>query len=552
MCTNVFCVFEGGGAKGVAHVGALRAIEFVEEFEVKGFAGTSAGAIVAALAAAGWSSDELVSQHPDGTVESQALQAIDKPDATSLADLFGGEWNKLQKLGGKHDSKALGAGWLEETRRKWTLTLLFLATWPIFYHVGRWLLEGSGGWLRIAAEAVAIGAWAMYGWRWWWVLRSLKTLWRDFRGVADMKPIVEVLDKLLEAKIKPEGERVTFKDLSEKGRDLKIVAANINTGSMKLFDAAGTPGIAVADAVAASACIPVAFTPVNIEKQQFCDGGIVSNLPAWTFDDERLLDDECLVVTCELLDVDTGQADSDENAELSGLKLLIQTARTAVFGGAALNTRGLQHHIRIPMEPDVGLLEFDRTGKHLKAIDDAEKIAELRIDAYRFEQESLVEIHEAAVAYLKAIGIPDFSLRTALAREVKLVDRPPAVYALWCSEGFSEYRDSRLLLPVRESLVGRSIERRCPCSLHLDDPSDHDFFHRLDRRPASIRLLPNDREWVVAVPLNRAPGGLDNVPPEHISVAVTIDCNAKLPGSFNDHLRELRNIVDNFGVFTPY
>ena len=51
-------VFEGGGAKGLAFVGALRALE---ERNVKPgrLMGTSAGAFMATLVAAGFSADKL-------------------------------------------------------------------------------------------------------------------------------------------------------------------------------------------------------------------------------------------------------------------------------------------------------------------------------------------------------------------------------------------------------------------------------------------------------------------------------------------------------------
>lgn len=553
MQTKVFCVFEGGGAKGVAHVGALRAIENVDDYEVKGFAGTSAGAIVAALAAVGWSSDELIKKHDDGRVESKALHAIGNGGATSLAELFGDEWGKLKRLGGNDSSEGLGTGWLQKTRTKWLCILLFLAMWPMFYHVGRWISGDWAGWARILVELVALGAWICYFVVWARVVIALREIWFHFRGVASMVPVIQVLDKLFQAKINPKGDRVTFRDVREQtGYDLKIVAANIHSGTMKLFDASGTPDIAVADAVAASACIPVVFSPVEIEGQQFCDGGIVSNLPAWTFDDKRLLDNESLIVTCELLDGSAGNIEDDEVQALEGAQLLLKMARTAAFGGAALNTRGLQHHIRIPMEPDVGILEFDKTEKHLKAVDDAAKVAELTIDSYRFEQESLTEIYEGVLAYLVSIDITNCKLRAALVREVKLVDRPPAAYTLWCNKGFDGYRDTRLLLPVKDSLVGRSVIACSPCGLDLDKPDELAIYNQLDHRPHGAKLLPDDRKWVVVVPFNRWPEGADNVAPEHISVAVTLDGDVSLPDHVSDHLVQLRKIVDKCGVFTPY
>ena len=55
-----FAIFEGGGAKGITHLGALKALDDVEMARL-GVAGTSAGAIVAALSAVGYSAEELFS-----------------------------------------------------------------------------------------------------------------------------------------------------------------------------------------------------------------------------------------------------------------------------------------------------------------------------------------------------------------------------------------------------------------------------------------------------------------------------------------------------------
>lgn len=55
---NIFGLFEGGGVRGTALVGALKAAEEASLTSI-GYAGTSAGAIVAALAAAGYQADEM-------------------------------------------------------------------------------------------------------------------------------------------------------------------------------------------------------------------------------------------------------------------------------------------------------------------------------------------------------------------------------------------------------------------------------------------------------------------------------------------------------------
>ncbi len=55
---RVFVAFEGGGAKGLVHIGALKALEEYGA-DICGLAGTSAGAIIAALRATGMHADDM-------------------------------------------------------------------------------------------------------------------------------------------------------------------------------------------------------------------------------------------------------------------------------------------------------------------------------------------------------------------------------------------------------------------------------------------------------------------------------------------------------------
>lgn len=83
---RVFVALAGGGAKGLIHVGALRALED-RGVAFCGLAGTSAGAIVAGLKAAGFSSRELLDTDGGPTLIDQ-LSEID-PDFTRATDIFG-------------------------------------------------------------------------------------------------------------------------------------------------------------------------------------------------------------------------------------------------------------------------------------------------------------------------------------------------------------------------------------------------------------------------------------------------------------------------------
>jgi NTE family protein len=81
-------VFEGGGAKGVAFVGALEVLK-QQGHSLRRFVGTSAGAITATLLAAGYSSAEMMEavleRLPDGSPRFSSFMDIPKADQFSPA-----------------------------------------------------------------------------------------------------------------------------------------------------------------------------------------------------------------------------------------------------------------------------------------------------------------------------------------------------------------------------------------------------------------------------------------------------------------------------------
>ena len=86
---RAYIALEGGGAKGVAHIGALDVL--INYYDCRGFSGTSAGSLAAALAAAGFTSNEIINPknrttllcHLDGV-----NSAMDLFDRWSRAKLF--------------------------------------------------------------------------------------------------------------------------------------------------------------------------------------------------------------------------------------------------------------------------------------------------------------------------------------------------------------------------------------------------------------------------------------------------------------------------------
>ncbi|MFH6780886.1 MULTISPECIES: patatin-like phospholipase family protein [Methylobacterium] len=92
---KAFGVFEGGGVRGYAHLGALKACE-ERGIDFVGVSGTSIGAIVAALIAAGYSSAELY--EADDLGRERGLFAVNVVERF----LDPSQYNRLKKLRAWH------------------------------------------------------------------------------------------------------------------------------------------------------------------------------------------------------------------------------------------------------------------------------------------------------------------------------------------------------------------------------------------------------------------------------------------------------------------
>lgn len=79
--------------------------------------------------------------------------------------------------------------------------------------------------------------------------------------------------------------KVTFAQLHEKTEmNLCVVATNLKTHNLQVFDKHSTPDVSVVDAVRASMALPPIFEPVQIGDEILCDGGLLNNFPVDLFD----------------------------------------------------------------------------------------------------------------------------------------------------------------------------------------------------------------------------------------------------------------------------
>lgn len=440
--------FSGGGAKGIAHLGAWYAITARQEFEVEGVSGTSAGALMAGLVAAGFGPEEIydtkgrrpgdlldllgVKQLPDlfqlrrtgpSRIVRKALLVLGR-----LLALGGARWWALRLLPFRDAHLVSGFN-----RPIWLLATLLLgyvvviapllalavgALSAVQTAIGIRTFGEAGshaGWfalhlaLTIAGHAVAVviaalcdgphparglvllmafaamacGAMAVpFASGDPFVLRAVFVThflllafigWQLFAwlsgGLFDHRPVRDGIGRVLKARFGDPD--ITFDAFVGRGAlDLRVVATNIGTKSMHVFGVHQTPKVAVADALVASMAIPVLFSPVPIDaglaaggrqregrNDLFLDGGLVSNLPAWAFDDERRY-----LVPAPLLAFDIREDERARDTRNS----LAAAARTIVFGSHSLNFRAIEGLSVQPVHADHDLLAFDLSAPDAK------------------------------------------------------------------------------------------------------------------------------------------------------------------------------------------
>ncbi|MCO8161111.1 patatin-like phospholipase family protein [Pseudomonas sp. 21LCFQ010] len=350
----IFLALQGGGARGIVHVGALSAINDLQ-LEIKGVAGTSAGSIVAALIAAGYSGNDLLDEDLSNPThlfdrlssdQSPSDTAATKPTAKKPTDLFskaGWRWMRLIRRLSKPQHPAF------------TLTLAVSLIGAYAYL--SFVLMTVHVLLGLAANLAAVGALVWGGFK---LTKGLTTLNR-VRNFVD-RAIRHKLGTALEQNHDGSQLPLTFADLKRaRGIPLKIIATNTSSESVEVFCAYKTPNVSIADAVAASVCLPIIFKPWAIkfsrrneknepDTHQFLDGGFVSNLPAWPFDEERLLHPEVPTIA---MSIATPGARSKH--------WMSSIINTIVNGTAEIDTRAVGRFTKIPLSTDWGMLDFDKS-----------------------------------------------------------------------------------------------------------------------------------------------------------------------------------------------
>lgn len=313
-------IFEGGGARGLAHVGALRACE-ERKVRFAGVAGTSAGSIIAGLIAVGYRADELF--RLDGQ-DSQSGE-LDRNYITLLGQQ---EWYRaINSIAG-----------IERAAKK-------LNASPSRGRLQR--LPALGSVYRLARKIRSAYHWGKLG----LAAVPLRRLSNDL-GYFSTTAFEDWYNTLLARKLgKPDNYRVTFSDIDF---DLQIISADLNNSALVVHSKEKFSNRSVAEAVVASISIPIVFRPKAVDSsggsELHVDGGMLSNFPAWVFSGSH----DWPVLGFELVNRHEMMPRKPDLFEF--LRALLATA---ISGKRRLEVRGIQnmHVVTIPVS--IGAFQFE-------------------------------------------------------------------------------------------------------------------------------------------------------------------------------------------------
>lgn len=445
---EAFVIFEGGGAKGLAHAGALRYLVEDQDIEFEGVAGTSAGAIVAALVASGHSHQAIFSNG-------------DSPIGSSPKGILND--NYVEQL----------------DERRWVL-------WKDMVRDARTLLSGGLS-LKKVPKLIK------YYWNHRWAFESLS----ENLGLFDTDKFEVWLETHLKSAQGKEFDEASFTRFEDLPTNLKIISTDIDNHSIKIYSKDMTPDVPVARAVAASIRIPFFFAPSVVDGVRNVDGGLVSNFPAWIFDREReALPQRIPTFGLRLIETGIGPGINIDFTDYIGALV-----SAAVSGKTHLETRGIEnlHIIEIPVSIGTLDLELDDATK-VQVVNDGfhgarsyfkKNLGPKSPEAMR----SILEVSHAAV--LGAIGGQETHLRLNVILPTS-GDKLKVIYVYNFDSDLDT--DDQLELSKESGGCGQCIAKHVPVNVDLVDAAST-FQKKWKMTKYQQALVRRDLKSLLCVPL---------------------------------------------------
>lgn len=512
----IFGIFEGGGAKGIAHLGAFSACE-QNGFYFVGVAGASAGAIVATLIASGFSANALL----DPAVPETNILA--RYGETPLSLIGEAAWRAGRSYV-EHAKRAVAPKGVKGRwrSRRW----LLLNRKPVVKALER------TGYLSTAHAREVLNR----------ILRDQLAAVRDKNGLAGLLP-----------------DRIAFRDLNTRllpeTRPLKIIAANIDNQELVIFDQERTPDTEVALAVAASIAIPGLFEPVVIPDasgagRRFMDGGAVSNLPVWVFANDKLAFERA---NPELGPVPTvgftlqmkGEPEPASGAMPAWASYIGSGLATTLAGSQSVIEEFIEDLRVIPLHTTLGPFSFDAPlADMIVAHQDGARCADrdlkyYLIDRPRLVRAELADFHEA-VRLALIHRLPAEHRRRPILLRAAIIERLKGdVFQVTHAINMDDDADDRLTLDSRGRASPSAYREREAQFLRVweavtEPQPTKDYMTKYERALANKKvraivaapIFENVSAWFETEPLKRPrPCGV---------VAVDADRDDELEAAFND------------------
>ncbi len=242
---RAYAVLAGGGVKGAALAGAIVAAQ--KHFAIEGYGGTSAGSVVAMLAAIGTDARRLESE-------------VTNTPFTQFVDDGGIELKKLRDAFSRFETHVTSA----------------TATWT----AARWYTP----WKYLPLRSHVGGLKSIYD-------QLQATLWNSL-GLYEGRHLTDYVLNQIRSRYQQfaASQDISFEELELAGATpLKIVSADSTNQRPVLFSRQDRHyGTSVVDAVRASASYPIVYRPHERNNRRLVDGGLASNLPAFLFRRESL------------------------------------------------------------------------------------------------------------------------------------------------------------------------------------------------------------------------------------------------------------------------
>lgn len=510
---EVYVALSGGGAKAMVHTGALTEIE--KRYRIVGISGTSAGAIVAALIAAGYKPSELFTTSPEGNGISAIFDRLreKRPDINRVSDLFG--------------SKNFGK---IKASQNPLFGLLYLCV------LNKWKFIALVAFLSVAVEtAMSFSQDAEIS-----IQGSVNTLWNLLLGLVSLVVVlvsvaifvahaaasslrhgllnnemaIDAICDLISERLKKPRQLLKMSDFPML---LKIVATDVVNQKAVVFSSEGTNANAnLRDALIASTAIPVVFRPHRRDGNILVDGGIVSNLPASTFAEEAYLYPARRIVAVSFQSASEGEDGSQSKTFRAKIVQFLTEAilpsrwiyqrLRPVFATFFTGTQALSYSrldvLDVPLKTPLDTLDFDVGMKTLVLAYDAGLAAATTIDAELTIDRAYRDGCRALVSTAGRLLCAETSTSSVASEAVRVSvatmssDSSKTLTLRYCF-GFDEAPDQFISMPIAHSVCGDAwLSKEVKFSPNLLEFRNHapQFDHIFGRIDKEIK-------WILSIPI---------------------------------------------------